>query len=169
VGRISPSAPSGGSWYFAEQKHRDAFQAELPKWIGTPYLDGCGPRAKIGAAADCVSFPAAVLRSLGAIGAVPWPRRYVSIGGGAVMLQIIEETMANIPGLRRDWDHATKQTCPPLILGDLLLCSAGDRMHHLVLCESAVRGAHCWDGRVRWCSPADHPKLRWALYRCYVT
>ena len=163
----SQESEQRGAWAFGEMRRRVALMMAAREWIGTPFLEGCGARAKAGACADCVSLPAAVLRSVGAIGAVPWPKRYVSIGGGAAMLAVMVDVLANIPGLWRDWDRTKSANCPPLLAGDLLLCSAGDRLHHLILCLSAVQGIHSWGGRVAYCSPADHPKLRYALFRCY--
>src|SRR5678816_1821167 len=100
--------------------------------MGTPFIDAIGIRAKKGTAADCVSWIAACLQAVGAIGAVPWPRSYVSFTGGKEMLDVLLTTMAGVDRLELLWtgDFVNR---PTVMVGDILGGSTGRARHHCAL------------------------------------
>ncbi|HMP83060.1 MAG TPA: hypothetical protein PKA41_10205 [Verrucomicrobiota bacterium] len=152
--------------FFTTQDRIERLQSEVQRWIGTPFFESCGRRAKPGVAADCVSWIAAVLQRIGAIGHVPWPRSYVSRGGGAHMLLVMVSVLDNIERLGLVWTRDTGHQLPPLIPGDLLVYSTGTRLHHLAILVDAKVTAHSWAGEVRLASLDDHlEKLLIRLYR----
>jgi cell wall-associated NlpC family hydrolase len=147
--------------YFKSAERIARFQREAASWLGTPFRDGIGPRAKRGTACDCVSYVAAVLQACGAIGPVPWPKCYVSMTGGPEMLDILIGTLSGVPRLARIEDsgwkmddgkiHFQSSILNPLRIapGDILVGSTGRSRHHIALYVGDNRLLHCWSGEVR--------------------
>lgn len=135
--------------FFRTPERIAALQAEAAEWRNTPFLDGVGHRAKKGTACDCVSWIAAALQRVGAIGAVPWPRRYVSMHGGPEMLEILLSVLTHTERLQSIWSTSSSPSMRPFLLpGDLLCGTTGRARHHLALYIGDNRIVHCWGGGV---------------------
>lgn len=136
--------------YFSTPSRIAALKAEADSWLGTPFIDGIGRRAKKGTASDCGSWIAATLQAVGAIGAVPWPRAYVSQTGGPEMLETLINTLSAVPRLRCLYlASEDPEAGIPLIPGDLLVGSTGKAHHHMVLYMGENVIYHCWAGKVQ--------------------
>lgn len=160
----SPPAPLRETPFFSETQIA-RLQHEVSGWIGTPFVPGCGGSAAKGVRADC-TWVAAPLQRLGAIGPVDWPQRYVVHGGGPAMLAVLLDVLDRIPGLLRIWLKGfSAVTALNLLPGDVIVASTGTRLHHLSLCLGENVLAHCWQGKVRLASSADHRNLWHAVYR----
>lgn len=149
--------------YFDSPERRRDLRDEAARWLGTPFMAGCGQRARAGVCADCL-FVAPVLQRCRAIGAVDWPRRYVSRLGGSAMLDLLLGIMDRIDGLVLVWDLGMAGK-PQLLPGDLVVISKGTRLHHLVLVLPENRAIHSWDGRIQYTSTGSHREHIWRVYR----
>ena len=129
--------------FFITPEREAALGREVTGWLGTPFIDGIGSRARKGTAADCVSWIASALQAVGAIGAVPWPKRYVSATGGPDMLATLLDTLSRVQRLQ----VVAQPTV--LMFGDMLVGTTGRARHHAALYVGYNRIVHCWDGRVR--------------------
>jgi|SRR5919108_3917327 cell wall-associated NlpC family hydrolase len=153
--------------FFSTAQRQADLVAAIKPWLGTPYLDGCGPKAKPGACADC-TWVAGPLQQLGAVGAVPWPQRYVARGGGAKMLEVLLHVLDGVERLNCIWSRVSGKKAPVFIPGDVLVYSAGSRMHHLCLYLGANRTVHSWFGKVQIGNAKDQrDRLLRAVYRAY--
>jgi len=150
--------------FFLNIEHVGRLRSEALSWVGTPYLEACGARARPGICADC-TWIAQPLQRVGAIGAVDWPERYVSHGGGPRMLELLQEVLARVPRLERIWRRPL-EPLPPLLPGDVLLYSTGIRLHHLGLFVGDNTLLHSWYGRVDIANVEDQrEKLLRSIYR----
>lgn len=140
---------------------------EMRSWIGTPFFEGIGAKSQKKVACDCVGFPAKVLSSVGGIGLVHWPKRYVSSGGGHHMLEVLINTLNGIPNLHCIWTRDSGQPLPEVKIADVLVASSGEFMHHLGLYAGDNRVLHCWQGQVREANLKDSmlAKFSFAVYR----
>jgi hypothetical protein len=153
--------------YFSTPERQAALRDEVEPWLGTPYLDSCGAKAKPGVCADC-TWIAAPLQRLGAIGAVPWPKRYVARGGGAKMLDILLRVLDGTEHLQCVWSRFSGKKPPALLPGDVLVYSAGSRLHHLCLFIGQNTTVHSWFGLIQLGNAADQrERLLRAVYRAY--
>jgi len=135
-------------------------------WLGTPFVESSGAKARPGVCADCcwVAMP---LQRLGAIGEVPWPRRYVSRGGGPQMLEILLGVLDGTERLFQIWKRSAgeSEVVPRTLAGDVLVFSTGTRLHHLGLVLDHGTLAHSWNGQIQLASSLDHMDLIYAIYR----
>ena len=157
--------------FFNSPENRARLAVEIPKWLGTPFLESCGGRARAGVAADCC-WVAVPMQQIGAVGAVPWPARYVSRGGGPAMLDILLDILDGTERLMCIWSKVLS-SCPaaavPLIPGDVLLYSTGFRLHHLGLLINETQLVHCWAGKIQLASVADQrERFLYAIYRAFI-
>lgn len=120
------------TWFFDSQARCNALRHELEGWRETPFSRSVGAEARKAIQCDCVSFVAAVLINLGAIKPFTWPR-YVVMGGGRGMLETFVRTLASIPELERVHCLIPGDPLPPVRVGDLLLISGGEALHHLAI------------------------------------
>jgi hypothetical protein len=168
---VSFMAVAGQAFFDSEERIRTLREAVLP-WLGTPFLERCGRNARAGVCADC-TWVAAPLQRLGAIGAVPWPARYASRGGGEKMLGVLLGVLEQTERLARIWsrDEGLAERDVHLLLraGDVLVLSTGSRLHHLALALDAGTVAHSWSGLIQLSSSMDHRALWYAIYRPIVT
>jgi cell wall-associated NlpC family hydrolase len=136
--------------FFRTPERIAALIQEAAEWEGTPFFDGIGRRAKKGTAADCVSWIAAALQRVGAIGAVPWPDRYVSCTGGPQMLMQLIDTLNHTERLRCVWvgDALDPKSFTDFMPGDVLAGTRGRSGHHLALYLGDNRIAHSWNGAI---------------------
>lgn len=151
--------------FFTSVTQCDRLRLEVAGWIGTPFFESCGGTAAKGVRADC-TWVAAPLQRLGAIGAVPWPKRYVSRGGGVAMLELLCDVLDRVERLKRIWDRRSPFDIPEAIAGDVVVMSSGKALHHLLLVIGQNQVAHSWQGEIKLGSVADHQARLWyALYR----
>jgi cell wall-associated NlpC family hydrolase len=143
------------SYYFDNPDHVLALQVELVRWIGTPFLEGAGRRAKEGVCADCVSFCEAVLVNLGAINPIEWPR-YV-MGGGKAMLTLLLSRIKQIPELEQVSTDAV------LLPGDLMVYSGATGIHHVAIYAGSQTLWHCALRYNVTTNNVNDPKYRGAL------
>jgi len=115
------------------------------------------------------------LQQCGAIGAVPWPSRYVSRGGGPAMLEKLLEILDGTERLMCIWSRPTHgpltSDLRPLAFlpGDVLLYTTGTRLHHLGLLINATQFVHSWSGKIQLASVADQrERFLFAVYRAYA-
>lgn len=153
--------------FFHSPERQAALRAAVQPWLGTPYLDACGAKARPGAAADC-TWIAAPLQQTGAIGAVPWPERYVARGGGAKMLDTLLHVLDGVERLNCVWSRWSGKPPPQFTPGDVLVYSAGSRLHHLCLYLGDNSTAHSWFGMIQLGNAQDQRRrLLRAIYRAY--
>lgn len=161
--------------YFSTTQRIAALLAEAETWRDTPFVDGIGARARKGTACDCVSWIAATLQAVGAIGAVPWPARYVSANGGPEMLEILLQTLGGTERLRKIFERSQplaslRSTGIDLLPGDLLCGTSGRARHHLAIYIGDNRIMHCWRGAVTEGNAHDSALLRYlhSIWRAYA-
>ena len=155
-----------GPRFWSTPARAAALRNAITPWLGTPFMESCGAKARPGVQADCC-WVAKPLQQLGAVGAVPWPARYVSRGGGLAMLDILIGVLDGVERLLCLW---TRGACSPapadLLPGDVLVFSAGTRLHHLALYLGDNTIVHSWNGLIGLGNAHDQrEKLLWALYR----
>ena len=154
--------------FFKSSARQAALRAAVQPWLGTPYFDACGARAKAGVAADC-TWIAAPLQRLGAVGAVPWPKRYVARGGGASMLDLLLHVLDGTERLHCVWSRWSAKATPAFLPGDVLVYSAGSRLHHLCLYVGENATVHSWFGLIQLGNAQDQrQRLLRAIYRAYA-
>lgn len=119
-------------WFFDSAARRNRLLTELAAWENTRFVPGAGENAKPGVAGDCVSAVEKTLVRMGAIPPIAWPK-YVIRHGGEEMLILLVQQLARVPGLKRIATLLPGDALPPLMVGDVLLCSSGRAHHHLAL------------------------------------
>jgi len=153
--------------FFSTVERQAELRSAVQPWLGTPYLDACGSRAKPGVCADC-TWIAAPLQSLGAVGAVPWPKRYVARGGGAKTLDTLLHVLDGTERLNCIWSRFSGKKTPEVLPGDVLVYSAGSRLHHLCLFLGDNTTVHSWFGLIQLGNAKDQrDRLLHAIYRAY--
>ncbi len=152
--------------FFCDMERVTTLRTAAARWIGTPFLESCGSQARPGVCADCcwVVMP---LQHMGAIGAVPWPKRYVSRGGGSRMLEILIDTLDHTERLSRVWlrSQGSVVSVDQIRAGDLLVFSTGTRLHHMAIVMGDGTMVHSWEGEIQQASAFDHLDLVYAVYR----
>lgn len=150
-------------WLFSDPVKAVRLIGVVESWMGTPFWAGTKGEAVKGVKADCVSFVAAVVREVGACSDLAIPP-YVTHFGGPPMLQLLLNTLANVPNLKL---VAMEPKGPPeTMAGDLLVLSNHKGRHHLAIVSSGVIW-HCTEsGGVCRASLGD-PMLLRALVAVY--
>lgn len=131
--------------YFSNREHRNALRSEISEWNGTKFLYDTAGHAQKKVSADCVSFPLAVFQNLGLVDKDLRIPPYTSVRGGREEYFKLLAVLDNLPGLELIWErHGFFLNREILQLGDLIVCSSGSAIHHLLIYNTADMAWHCW-------------------------
>lgn len=125
--------------YFDDELKFATLKKVIESWKGTKYSHTGICRKGVGT--DCVRFVEAVLVETGAIQPITWPK-YVTRNGGPAMLDLLLETLENVPGLECTWE-AGDDGIPEPHRGALLVISTGRAHHHTSIVGNPPQVWHC--------------------------
>lgn len=132
--------------YF-DKERIEVLKDELERWRFTSFRYNCQGHASPGIVADCVSFPLNVFKDLELIPHDYKTPTYISVRSPYNELQKIFAGMDTLSGLVKVWDVETD--CPliqtGMIAGDIIVCSSGRAIQHLMIYVDGVCW-HCWPG-----------------------
>ena len=131
--------------FFSLLKNRNALRIEITGWAGTQFLYDTAGRGKKGISADCVSFPLAVYQNLGLVDKDLKIPPYTSVRGGREDYFKLLSILDSLPGLELIWERRGFFLNRGILrLGDLIVCSSGSAIHHLLIYDAADIAWHCW-------------------------
>lgn len=131
--------------YFSDRENRNALRSEIGEWGGTKFLYDTAGHAQKRVSADCVSFPLAVFKNLGLVDKDLSIPPYTSVRGGREEYFKLLSILDNLPGLELIWErHGFFLNREILRLGDLIVCSSGSAIHHLLIYNAGDMAWHCW-------------------------
>lgn len=132
--------------FFDRTENQKKLLDEIKKWKGTNFQYNCGGEATPGLTADCVSFPLGVFRNLKLIPESFISPQYFSVHGGRAEYTKLIECLAQLPNLELVWekrpDKRFSQTL--LCIGDVIVCSSGTQVHHVLIYTGKGCAWHCW-------------------------
>lgn len=130
---------------FEQENYRQLFFEEVKKWNDTAFQYNCAGKAHPGCFADCVSFPLVLFKRIGVIPESFVTPEYLSVSGGREEFTKLIECIENIPTLEKVWERDKEFIDRSLLkLGDLIVCSSGAVVHHVLIYAERSDAWHCW-------------------------
>lgn len=131
--------------FFSTVKNQNKLLDEIQRWVGTGFQYNCAGLAQPGLTADCVSFPLAVFRNLGLVPETFSVPQYVSVKGGRGEFAKLLACLDTISNLKLIWERETEKLPVKLLaFGDLIVCSSGSMVHHVLIYTGNGCAWHCW-------------------------
>lgn len=131
--------------FFDRTENQKKLLDEVKKWKGTNFQYNCGGEATPGLTADCVSFPLAVFRNIGLVPETFSVPQYVSVKGGRGEFVKLLACLDTIPNLKLIWERETEKLPVKLLaFGDLIVCSSGAMVHHVLIYTGHGVAWHSW-------------------------
>lgn len=131
--------------FFSIIKNQNKLLDEIHRWVGTGFQYNCAGRAQPGLTADCVSFPLAVFRNIGLVPDTFSVPQYVSVKGGRGEFVKLLACLDTIPNLKLIWERETEKLPVKLLaFGDLIVCSSGAMVHHVLIYIGNCCAWHSW-------------------------
>lgn len=131
--------------FFNSKEREKILFDELEKWKNTTFRYNCCGRGTPSGSADCVSFPLNVFKNIGLIQRDYTTPKYISVRSRENELGKIYSGIGKIKGLELVWtkeDSLLKEA--QIKFGDLLICSSGRAIHHLLIYTGDGILWHCW-------------------------
>lgn len=131
--------------YFSDVKNQHKLLDEIHRWVGTGFQYNTAGHAQPGISADCASFPLGVFRNLGLIPESFRSPQYVSVKGGKSEYNKLLESIERIPTLELVWAKENSNLpINQLAFGDLIICSSGTLVHHVLIYTGQDCAWHAW-------------------------
>lgn len=129
--------------YFEKEENKQRLLNEIKRWRGTLFRYNTGGVASPGTTADCASFPLGVLKNVGLIEESLTVEPYISLNGGKQEYIKMIAILDSLPGWAVAWD-STSNTEMDIKFGDLIICSSGHAVHHILIATGTESAWHCW-------------------------
>lgn len=132
--------------YFLEIDNQNALIDEIHEWVGTGFRFNTGGKATKGISADCVSFPLGVFKAIGLIPQEIQIPPYSSVKGGRGEYKKLLGVLESLKNLELFWERQGDDffDTKALRIGDLIVCSSGSAIHHVLIYAGNDCAWHCW-------------------------